>query len=514
MYYSTNCPVAPRVEWQIDSFQPLHTASHLSIAVGWLCLDDLFAPAVRTVSLLYKDCTHSALLAQVIAPPLAHPFLFLQDMLGMPSFNLTELKRAFHARTRSLSPTWSPAPGKSLLRKVSRIKVVEEPRQPQTYSLPWKVQPRGNYTPAEDRNTSYAYAADLTAELPATSSAMYILSEDDSLGAGAIHIYEDSEDKLVGSDLLVDIRVFYNSPQIQKALNISFVHNAPQNENGVRFRTTVPAPTETSARASTHDSERFVSINVRIPRATGSDPLKLPTFRTHLPNFVHSVGELAGSVHFSSISLSSSDRAIFVKSLSANKIRLRTSNGAIQGAFNSDSSISLRTANAPINAEVTLGNDGSGASNLELLTTFDEVRVDLSLTSVAPHGTQPFYRIHARSSEKPVDIISTSAPPNAIIQYEVQTTNAPASVTVPQSFDGAFALHSTPLKPTVTIRDQKEGEKLVQVRTLIYHRERRGLLEGRVVPQDGYDAGSSRLREGKESSVMVKTSNAEARLFL
>ena len=102
--------------------------------------------------------------------------------------------------------------------------------------MPWQILPRGSYTPAEDRSTSYNYAADLTAELPITSAAMYILSEDDNLGAGAIHIYEDSEDKLVGTDLLVDIRVYYNSAHVRRTTDISFVHNELQNENGVRFR--------------------------------------------------------------------------------------------------------------------------------------------------------------------------------------------------------------------------------------------------------------------------------------
>lgn len=141
-----------------------------------------------------------------------------------------------HAKV--ISTPWSPTEGKTLLRKPSHAKEHEE-HQPHTFPLPWKVQPRGKYTPAEDRSTSYAYAADLTAELPVTSAVMYILSEGDNLGAGAIHVYEDSEDKLVGSDLLVDVRVFYNSPEVQKATNISFVHDALHNENGVRIRVSI-----------------------------------------------------------------------------------------------------------------------------------------------------------------------------------------------------------------------------------------------------------------------------------
>ncbi len=148
------------------------------------------------------------------------------------------------------------------------------------------------------------------------------------------------------------------------------------------------------------------------------------------------------------------------------------------------------------------------------------MKATLTLTSSAPLSTRPSYNIHARSSQKPIDITCTSAPPTALTHYEVQTTNAPASVSVPESFHGTFSLHSTPYKPVVTLRDQ-EG---VQVRTLVYRRERRGLVEGRVVEGDdgastssdgsSQNSKSSEGKEGRESSVVIRTSNAEARLFL
>ena len=64
------------------------------------------------------------------------------------------------------------------------------------------------------------------------------------------------------------------------------------------------------------------------------------------------------------------------------------------------------------------------------------------------------------------------------------------------------------------------------MRTLVYKRERRGLAEGRVVsPREGDIVGDAESqmsastsstveRKEKESSVVIKTSNAEARLFL
>jgi hypothetical protein len=115
--------------------------------------------------------------------------------------------------------------------------------------------------------------------------------------------------------------------------------------------------------------QRFISINVRIPRSTGSEALKLPAFRTHLPNFTHIVGELGGVVAFASISLSASDQAILVKSLSARRIRVRTTNGAIEGSFSSDAHIGLRTANAPITADIVLGTDGQSTSSLEMISS-------------------------------------------------------------------------------------------------------------------------------------------------
>jgi hypothetical protein len=69
--------------------------------------------------------------------------------------------------------------------------------------------------------------------LPIASETMYILSEGEDLAAGAINVYEDSDNKLIGSDIHVDIHVYYDSPEVQKATSISLVHAA--HESGVRI---------------------------------------------------------------------------------------------------------------------------------------------------------------------------------------------------------------------------------------------------------------------------------------
>lgn len=104
------------------------------------------------------------------------------------------------------------------------------------HSLPWKVLPKGIYFEPEDTDgsgTPYAYAADLSAEIPVSSESMSVLAEGAGFGSGVINIFEDSEDKHAG-DVHVDVRMFYNAPQILKLTNISYVQ-APGNENGVRI---------------------------------------------------------------------------------------------------------------------------------------------------------------------------------------------------------------------------------------------------------------------------------------
>ncbi|KAI0344451.1 hypothetical protein BDW22DRAFT_1482680 [Trametopsis cervina] len=410
-------------------------------------------------------------------------------MLTLPSDTLHGLRRAISYYPSLLSPSWSYLESPKTLRKSTS--------EDQLFTRPllWKVLPKSVYTPAEEHGASYPYAADISAELPLSSTAMFILAAGESLGNGAINIREDHEDKLSGNSLLVDMRVYYSSPLVHKSTSVSYVH-APQKESGIRIHT-APHPDEL---------RRFLSISVRIPRAGGSDPLKLPAFRTHLPNFVHSVGDLAGVVHFSSITLSSSEKDIYVKSLSARRARLRTSNGTIRGTFSSDSAVSLRTSNAPINADITLSNDGAQPSHLELHTNYDEINVNVNLDSTAPEDKTPSYRVVAQSSNKPVHVKSGPAPQTASVHYEIQTTNAPATLHLPATYEGTFELHSSPSKPVVAGEASRSVDS-ARERIVRYNRERRGLVSGTVTLQDGKTAG---LR----SEVSIKTSNAQAQLFL
>ena len=132
-----------------------------------------------------------------------------------------------------------------------------------------------------------------------------------------------------------------------------------------------------------------------------------------------------------------------------------------------------------------------------------DVNLDLDLTSTALQGTRPSYQVHARSTQKPAQVTWASAPTDAATQFDIQTTNARASLKVPQSYEGKFVMHSTPFKPTVTV--SQEDEKEAQRQNVTYTRERRGLLEGHVHRGATVKA---------ESSICIKTSNAEAELLL
>lgn len=129
------------------------------------------------------------------------------------------------------SPPWTPSREKS---SHPLSKSVGAADLPKAFHLPWKLQPKGSYAPQQEAGTSYAYVADLSAELPVLSKEVYVLAEGDLLGNGVINIYEDNENKLVGSDLLVDVKMYYDDPMALKMTEISYAHS-PKDENGVRI---------------------------------------------------------------------------------------------------------------------------------------------------------------------------------------------------------------------------------------------------------------------------------------
>ncbi len=58
-----------------------------------------------------------------------------------------------------------------------------------------------------------------------------------------------------------------------------------------------------------------------------------------------------------------------MNSLAARRIRLRTTNGSIEGAFVADEYVSLRTVNAPVNADVVLSSNGQSPGVLEVISS-------------------------------------------------------------------------------------------------------------------------------------------------
>lgn len=150
---------------------------------------------------------------------------------------------------------------------------------------------------------------------------------------------------------------------------------------------------------------------------------------------------------------------------------------------------------------------------------YRRISLKLALISTASSSATSLagFRVLAKSSNKAVDVVCPSAPVSALSQFEVQTSNAPATLRLPPAYEGTFRLHSTPYRPNIvmdeTVHDPRE---LGRKRAVVYVRERRGLVSGDVswVGQDGKDGAMKKQGSSVLGSVSVKTSNAETRLFL
>lgn len=117
------------------------------------------------------------------------------------------------------------------------------PHNPQlkTHVLPWRILPYGSYRYDDPdfggHNQPFVYAADISATIPLNSEAMYVLGDGDGLGSGLINIFEDpdeKDEKFTSGDVQISLRMYYNSPQMVKFTNISYVQS-PQGERGLRI---------------------------------------------------------------------------------------------------------------------------------------------------------------------------------------------------------------------------------------------------------------------------------------
>ncbi|CDO72585.1 hypothetical protein BN946_scf184985.g4 [Trametes cinnabarina] len=190
-------------------------------------------------------------------------------------------------------------------------------------------------------------------------------------------------------------------------------------------------------------------IDVRFPLpAQGLWPSPVNSFETNLPLFRHNMHDLNGIVKFDSVSFISRNAPMHIEYLVANEATVTTSNAVIKGSFNVTRSLFVQTSNQDIDAAVELGNRGWDATKLTLLN--QNGAIDARLSLVSQHmGRGNEYDVVARTENGRLSLPISSQPVYSKLLVDAHTSNAPASVKVPITFEGRIEARTSNADATV-----------------------------------------------------------------
>ncbi|KAJ4478399.1 hypothetical protein J3R30DRAFT_2897309 [Lentinula aciculospora] len=189
-----------------------------------------------------------------------------------------------------------------------------------------------------------------------------------------------------------------------------------------------------------------IKVIVTLPRTQGADILKIKNFETDMPMFSHLVDNLASTVYFRTISLRSNNVPMLVESIGTGKANIETINAPIEGLFAANSSLKLVTTNSHIRASVFLqSNDATSFSELTMRSTNGPINASLVLG--APTSTTSErggnFSINASTALGPLSLAFPSAPSSCNLHLQGSTTLAPADITLPKTYEGAFTVQTS-----------------------------------------------------------------------
>ncbi|OJT13798.1 hypothetical protein TRAPUB_9645 [Trametes pubescens] len=348
--------------------------------------------------------------------------------------------------------------------------------------------------PVED-HSDWPYHAHASLAFPIDAEELFFKAE----GSRAHGTFEVSQSSDVGTEAIVDIDVAYRRENALAETTVCHLKPS-ENKHGLGIFT------ERWHHPEHHRQLRF-HVHVRLPATRNGDPRTINAFYTDLPQFTHHLAELADTVVFKNIRLATTNAALRADSLKAEVGKLRSTNGKIEGTFNTSESLELRTSNAPIHVTANLFNaDKDAGAVLTADTSNGAIQAHVGLFA---HSVDGAFRVDTRTSNAPSRVTITSAPANSLLNASAVSSNAPVSFEAHPAFEGTFELHSTWFSPPTVEQPHRAEDPLgqgrhraVQVNTI-----NRGAIRGQV----GWEPKHEKAKSGH---VGLETSNARATLFL
>ncbi|GJE88415.1 hypothetical protein PsYK624_044980 [Phanerochaete sordida] len=343
------------------------------------------------------------------------------------------------------------------------------------------------------------YAARTSVKLPLTSDLLYFIGRG-TLSHGLVRILDDGDSE---NEVNVTVTFAYGEERLLEEAKVCLLEQEG-NQHGVGIFT----PTWRHRRPHDHHHHTMFLVDIHLPAKIASDPLHIRAFKTDMPLFRHYIADLVDSVHFDSVSLSTSNVPIHTESLSADHAAFRSSNSVISGNFTVWDELQIRTSNSPIIANVTMLNQNDGiATNVTLTTSNSPLNANISLVSTSDKATGGSFNIVTHTSNSPLSVNFTTSPVDSLLHFSGSTSNSPAHVALDAAYEGSFALHGARFFPPrveertgVADPAGKDRTRTVAVKSIV-----RGVVDGEVTwdPSENRQFGSVELRSSNMPIVLV-----------
>ncbi|KAJ7126973.1 hypothetical protein C8R44DRAFT_110149 [Mycena epipterygia] len=317
------------------------------------------------------------------------------------------------------------------------------------YDIPPRVELDDSITDwpeAETRNpatSSFPYSAGASFVFPPPTETLLVLSHGD-LSAGHLKITTST----VADTVHVHVTVHYSDRAVRDVAKVGLIKRN-DGESGVGIFTPI-----NYRNAYTYAHRAYFEVELTLPQSV----LYINNLTTDVSNFSHKVDALKDIIDFGEIFLNSSNGKISIKSLRAEKATLsasngpimvdylialravvRSSNGPISGNYHVSDSLDLRTSNGPIKVTVGVKADDSNASKSLTMRTNNGILESVVNLS----GRAGNFRVRAENSNGNLTTKIASLPIDAVLSLEAKTSNAPAYVKLPITYEGGFTLKTS-----------------------------------------------------------------------
>ncbi|KAJ7270173.1 hypothetical protein B0H12DRAFT_827771 [Mycena haematopus] len=309
--------------------------------------------------------------------------------------------------------------------------------------------------------SSFPYSASTSFDFNLPSKTLLLLSKG-ALSSGHLKITSSPN----VANVRVNVTVNYHRVAVRDAAKVCFIERS-EGESGVGIFT--PQLWRSRGR-----SDR-ISFDVELILPRSDSILHVNGLSTDVNNFSHEVDNLnayfndlslrasngnikAKSLVAAQMVLATSNAAVAVDSLVAPIATVRSSNGRISGTYAVVDSLDLHTSNGAIDVAVLITDGRSSKKTQDIIMKTSNHAIDYTVNLGPTTGKAGSFRVNADTSNGKVTGKIVSAPLNSVFAISAKTSNHLASLTLPSTYEGSFAVSTSNAAATVNRVNPEEKD--------------------------------------------------------